>query len=65
MDENTDWKTMNIDSSHDGMKQGWTGTFEQLADYLVKTYALVVGTSFLAVARPMWRQAKERLIRNQ
>jgi hypothetical protein len=25
-----------FDSSHDGMTQGWTGTFEQLAEYLAK-----------------------------
>ena len=25
-----------FDSSHEGMKQGWTGTFEQLADYLAR-----------------------------
>jgi uncharacterized protein YndB with AHSA1/START domain len=25
-----------FDSSHDGMKQGWTGTFEQLTAYLAK-----------------------------
>jgi uncharacterized protein YndB with AHSA1/START domain len=25
-----------FDSAHDGMKQGWTGTFEQLADFLSK-----------------------------
>jgi len=38
------WTTMNamaeeqktFDSSHDGMTQGWTGTFEQLAEYLAK-----------------------------
>jgi len=26
-----------FDSAHAGMKQGWTGTMEQLADYLAKT----------------------------
>ena len=25
-----------FDSSHEGMKQGWTGTFDQLTDYLAK-----------------------------
>ena len=25
-----------FDSSHDGMRQGWSGTFEQLKDYLAK-----------------------------
>ncbi len=25
-----------FDSAHEGMKQGWTGTFDQLADYLAK-----------------------------
>ena len=32
----TDEERKTFDSSHDGMKQGWTGTFEQLTDYLVK-----------------------------
>ena len=26
-----------FDSAHEGMEQGWRGTFEQLADYLAKT----------------------------
>jgi uncharacterized protein YndB with AHSA1/START domain len=26
-----------FDSSHDGMKQGWTGTMDQLVEYLAKT----------------------------
>src|SRR5437660_4929579 len=28
-----------FDSSHDGMRQGWTGTFEQLDEYLARTKA--------------------------
>jgi len=32
----TDEERKTFDSSHDGMKQGWTGTFEQLTDYLAK-----------------------------
>jgi uncharacterized protein YndB with AHSA1/START domain len=32
----TDEERKTFDSSHDGMKQGWTGTFEQLTDYLGK-----------------------------
>jgi len=32
----TDEERKTFDSSHDGMKQGWSGTFEQLADYLAK-----------------------------
>ena len=32
----TDEERKTFDSSHDGMKQGWSGTFEQLADYLTK-----------------------------
>jgi len=30
----TDEERKTFDSSHDGMKQGWTGTFDQLAEYL-------------------------------
>jgi uncharacterized protein YndB with AHSA1/START domain len=38
------WKPLNateeeqktFDAGHDGMRQGWTGTFEQLAEYLAK-----------------------------
>ena len=33
----TDEERKTFDSSHDGMKQGWTGTFDQLAAYLAKT----------------------------
>jgi len=25
-----------FDSAHDGMRQGWTGTMDQLAEYLAK-----------------------------
>ena len=32
----TDAERQTFDSAHDGMKQGWGGTFEQLADYLAK-----------------------------
>lgn len=32
----SDVERQTFDSSLDSMKQGWTGTFEQLADYLVK-----------------------------
>lgn len=32
----TDEERKTFDSSHDSMKQGWTGTFEQLTDYLAK-----------------------------
>ena len=32
----TDEDRRTFDSSHDGMKQGWSGTFEHLADYLTK-----------------------------
>ena len=28
-----------FDAAHDGMKQGWAGTFDQLAAYLEKTQA--------------------------
>jgi uncharacterized protein YndB with AHSA1/START domain len=30
----TEEERKTFDSTHDGMKQGWTGTFEQLAEYL-------------------------------
>ena len=33
----TDEELKTFESSHDGMKQGWKGTFDQLADYLAKT----------------------------
>ncbi len=36
----TDEERKTFDSSHDGMKQGWTGPFEQLAEYLAKIQAL-------------------------
>jgi uncharacterized protein YndB with AHSA1/START domain len=29
-------ETKTFDAAHDGMKQGWTGTFDQLAAYLAK-----------------------------
>jgi uncharacterized protein YndB with AHSA1/START domain len=32
----TEEERKTFDSSHDGMKQGWSGTFEQLTDYLAK-----------------------------
>ena len=32
----TDEERKTFDSSHEGMKQGWTGTFDQLAAYLAK-----------------------------
>jgi len=32
----TDEERKTFDSSHDGMKQGWGGTFDQLAAYLAK-----------------------------
>jgi len=32
----TDEERKTFDSSHESMKQGWSGTFEQLADYLAK-----------------------------
>jgi uncharacterized glyoxalase superfamily protein PhnB len=32
----TDDERKTFDASHDGMKQGWTGTFDQLAAYLAK-----------------------------
>lgn len=32
----TDEERKTFASSHDGMKQGWTGTFDQLAEYLAK-----------------------------
>jgi len=32
----TDEERKTFDTSHDGMKQGWTGTFDQLAGYLAK-----------------------------
>lgn len=32
----TDEERKTFDSSHDGMKQGWSGTFEQLTDYLAR-----------------------------
>lgn len=32
----TDEERKTFDSSHDSMKQGWSGTFEQLASYLAK-----------------------------
>ena len=32
----TDEERKTFDSAHDGMKQGWGGTFEQLAEYLAK-----------------------------
>ena len=32
----TDDERKTFDASHDGMKQGWTGTFDQLAGYLAK-----------------------------
>ena len=32
----TDEERKTCDSSHEGMKQGWTGTFDQLAAYLAK-----------------------------
>ena len=33
----TDAERKTFDTSHDGMKQGWTGTFDQLAEYLAKS----------------------------
>jgi uncharacterized protein YndB with AHSA1/START domain len=33
----TDEERKTFDSSRDGMKQGWTGTFDQLAEYLAKS----------------------------
>jgi len=33
----TDEERKTFDGAHDGMKQGWTGTMDQLADYLAKT----------------------------
>ena len=33
----TEEERKTFDSSHEGMRQGWTGTFDQLADYLAKT----------------------------
>jgi len=33
----TDEERQTFDSAHEGMKQGWSGTFEQLADYLAKS----------------------------
>ena len=35
----TDAERKTFDTSHDGMKQGWTGTFEQLVEYLAKAGA--------------------------
>jgi uncharacterized protein YndB with AHSA1/START domain len=35
----TEAECKTFDAAHDGMKQGWAGTFEQLADYLSKTLA--------------------------
>jgi hypothetical protein len=35
----TEAERKTFDSSHDGMRQGWTGTFEQLDEYLAKTKA--------------------------
>lgn len=35
----TDAERETFDTSRDGMKQGWTGTLDQLADYLAKTKA--------------------------
>ena len=32
----TDEERKTFDSAHEGMKQGWGGSFEQLADYLAK-----------------------------
>ena len=32
----TDEERKTFDTSHDGMKMGWTGTFDQLAEYLAK-----------------------------
>ncbi len=33
----TDEERKTFDSAHDGMNQGWNGTFDQLAEYLAKT----------------------------
>jgi uncharacterized protein YndB with AHSA1/START domain len=33
----TDEECKTFDSSHEGMKQGWSGTFDQLANYLANT----------------------------
>ena len=33
----TEEERKTFDSSHEGMKQGWSGTFEQLSEYLAKT----------------------------
>ena len=35
----TEAERKTFDSSHDGMRQGWTGTFEQLDEYLAKAKA--------------------------
>ena len=32
----TEEERKTFDTSHEGMRQGWTGTFEQLAEYLAK-----------------------------
>jgi len=32
----TDDERKTFDGAHEGMKQGWTGTFDQLAEYLAK-----------------------------
>jgi uncharacterized protein YndB with AHSA1/START domain len=31
--DSTEEERKNFDGTHDGMKQGWTGTFDQLAEY--------------------------------
>ena len=33
----TDAERKTFDTSHDGMKQGWTGTLDQLAEHLAKS----------------------------
>src|SRR5207237_10729960 len=33
----TEEERKTFDGAHEGMKQGWTGTFDQLAEYLMKS----------------------------
>jgi len=35
-DNPTEEERNSFDSAHEGMKQGWSGTFDQLANYLAK-----------------------------
>jgi hypothetical protein len=36
----TDEELKTFEGAHDGMKQGWSGTFEQLAGYLEKKWIM-------------------------